>query len=506
MSDLQAIDTSSREKPLDLKEIMAVLWRRKWLLILPMIVVTGLAFGGTYLLKPKYRSSTIVWIDRPATVSRELINLIGRERGTRISASQQRRELQALQNEITSQTYLYQLIRDLNLDKDPALTRAAAKMRAENPELSLEQLKYQLLLEKLRKQISVAFVGTDQIQLTVESYDPVKARDMVKRLTEILEQEKTRYELERILDNQSFADLQLQKTEFYYQQAIDSLTAAQARLTKLQLPENISSESNRRDILSDIDKTKLEIRDYKNELEKVVAQLAEFDLDKVRMKYTDTIVELRTEIDGQVTMFASMMEKYAWNEQNVINVNIRLNNNVKYLEQELAEAVDEQFASYPENQRRLLKRYFIIKENIDILTSKMKQLQQALDRIDERINQLPKLQAEIAELERRVEDARKYRDAFRSEEATVAILSERAKDRTKYKIIEPARIPLAPFWPNRRKIVAMGILLGLMLGGAAVFLSELFDHSFKKAEDVERQLQLPVLATIPRIEHLSFRR
>ncbi len=84
---------------------------------------------------------------------------------------------------------------------------------------------------------------------------------MVTRLAEILEQERTKYELERILDNQSFADLQLQKTEYYYQKAIDSLTAAQTRLTTLMLPENISSEKNRRDILSDIDKTDLEISD-----------------------------------------------------------------------------------------------------------------------------------------------------------------------------------------------------------------------------------------------------
>jgi capsular polysaccharide biosynthesis protein len=87
----------------------------------------------------------------------------------------------------------------------------------------------------------------------------------------------------------------------------------------------------------------------------------------------------------------------------------------------------------------------------------------------------------------------------------VAILSERARERTKYKIIEPARIPLAPFWPDQRKIMALGVLLGLIVGGAAIFLVEMFDHSFKRVEDVQEVLQLPVLATIPRIEKLTFR-
>ena len=498
------METASKEKAIDIKEITAIILRRKWLLILPLIVITGLAYGSSYMLKPEYRSSTIIWIDRPSNVSRELINIIGVERTMRETGEQQRRKLRALQNEITSQTYLYHLIRDLSLDNDPVLARQAARMRETYPELSLEQLKYQLLLDRLRKQIGVAFVGTDQIQLTVESFDPVKARDMVTRLAEILEQEKTKYELEKILDNQSFADLQLQKTEYYYQKMIDSLTSAQTRMTKLQLPENISSESNRRDILSDIDKTELEISDYTSEWDKLFTKLTQLQLDKVRLKYTDTIVELRTEIDGQVATFAAMVEKYAWNEQNVINVNIRLNDNIKYLERELARAVNEQFASYPQSQLQLLMRYFIVKEHLDILKSKRNQLRLSQKKIDRRINQLPKLQAEIAELERRVEDARRYRDAFRSEEATVAILSERARERTKYKIIEPARIPLMPFWPDRRKIMALGVLLGLIVGGAAIFLVEMFDHSFKRVEDVQEVLQLPVLATIPRIEKLTF--
>lgn len=500
------MDTASKETAFDVREIAAIILRRKWLLILPLIVVTGLAWGSSYVLKPMYQSSTIIWIDRPSNVSRELISIVGVERTTRVTGEEQRRKLQALQNEITSQTYLFQLIRDLSLDNDPDITRRAARMREKNPELSLEQLKYQLLLDKLRKRISVAFVGTDQIRLSVESYDPIKARDMVKRLTAILEQERTKYELEKILDNQSFADLQLQKTEYYYQQVIDSLTVAQTRLTKLQLPENISSESNRRDILSGIDRTDLEISDYTDERDKLSTKLAELQLENSRIRYTDTVVELRTEIDGQVAMFAAMMEKYAWNEQNVINVSIRLNDNTKSLEQELARAVDEQFAFYPENHRQLLKRYFIVKEHLDILRSKRNQLQLSLGKIDERINRLPRLQAEIAELERRVEDARKYRDAFRSEEATVTILSERARDRTKYRIIEPARIPLTPFWPNRKKIMVLSIVLGLVLGGAAVFLAEMFDHSFKRVEDIQEVLQLPVLATIPRIERLTFRK
>jgi uncharacterized protein involved in exopolysaccharide biosynthesis len=274
----------------------------------------------------------------------------------------------------------------------------------------------------------------------------------------------------------------------------------------MQLPENIASEENRREILSDIDNTKLEIDDLTAERESLERQLEQFGLDNTRLHFTDSLIELRAQIDAQISTYASMMEKYAWNEQNVINVNIRLNDNMRLLEREISRAVDRQFASYPENQRSLLQRYFVVNEMVDVLGSKVNRLQNSLDRFDDRLAALPRLESEIAELERRAADARRYRDAFRSEETTVEILSERAKDRTKYKVIEPARVPLAPIWPDRRKIIVMGILLGLVIGGGAVFMAEILDKSFKRVEDVEEMLQLPVLATVPKIEKLRFRR
>ena len=496
----------TKERTVDVRTVINIVLKRKWLLILPLVLVSVVAYVASYFLTPVYSSSTIIWIDRPYNVSHELINLIGREAVQRTSEDDRRRELQALQNEITSQAYLSRLIQDLGLDNNPEVARQAAQMRERNPELSLQEMKYRLVSDQLRKHITVSFVGQDQIRLTVESTDPTQARDMVTRLTEILEQEKTAYEMQKILDNQTFADEQLQRTEHEYQQTQDSLTDAQLRLTTLQLPETIASEDNRREILSDIDNAKLEITDFNTELTTLGNQLEQFGVKDARLRYTDSLVDLRAQIDAQVANFASMMEKYSWSSQNVINVNIRLNDNVRLLEREITRAADRQFASYPENQRQLLGRYFVVQENLDILNSKVSQLQLWLNKIDNRMAAVPRLQAEIAELDRRVTEARRYRDAFRSEESTVEILSDRAKDRTQYKIIEPARVPLVPVWPDRRKITVMGVLLGIILGGAAVFLAEIVDNSFKTVEDVEMVLQLPVLAAIPRIDKLHINR
>jgi len=174
----------TREKTINVRDILSIAMKRKWLVILPLIIVTCFSYGATYLLKPKYESSTIIWIDRPSNVSRELASILGREQNNRESGDERRRKLRALQNELTSQTYLHQLIRELNLDQDPEITKQAAKMRDENPSFTLDDLKLSLLVNGLREQISVSSVGADQIELMVESGDPVIARDMVTTLTQ----------------------------------------------------------------------------------------------------------------------------------------------------------------------------------------------------------------------------------------------------------------------------------------------------------------------------------
>ena len=49
----------------------------------------------------------------------------------------------------------------------------------------------------------------------------------------------------------------------------------------------------------------------------------------------------------------------------------------------------------------------------------------------------------------------------------------------------------------------MGIMLGLIVGCAAALLVEMLDNSFKKVEDVEEMLGLPVIGVTPKIEFLK---
>jgi uncharacterized protein involved in exopolysaccharide biosynthesis len=55
----------------------------------------------------------------------------------------------------------------------------------------------------------------------------------------------------------------------------------------------------------------------------------------------------------------------------------------------------------------------------------------------------------------------------------------------------------APVFPDRNKVIFMGILAGIILGIAAGFLVEFFDHTFKSPEDVENNTGMVYIFSIP---------
>ena len=67
------------------------------------------------------------------------------------------------------------------------------------------------------------------------------------------------------------------------------------------------------------------------------------------------------------------------------------------------------------------------------------------------------------------------------------------------RVIEPARIPLAPIDSKRTLKLLAGVLFGLLGGIALAFVSHLMSSKLETVEDVQRHLNLPVLASIPRL-------
>lgn len=69
-------------------------------------------------------------------------------------------------------------------------------------------------------------------------------------------------------------------------------------------------------------------------------------------------------------------------------------------------------------------------------------------------------------------------------------------------VIEAAELPVKPVSPNKKINIGITFLLGLMTSVGIAFLLELIDNTFKNKDQVESELDIPVIGLIPTVKAL----
>lgn len=67
-------------------------------------------------------------------------------------------------------------------------------------------------------------------------------------------------------------------------------------------------------------------------------------------------------------------------------------------------------------------------------------------------------------------------------------------------IIEKAKLPEQPISPNKFMNIVIAFLLGIMISVGLVLLLEFLDNTFKSKEELEEELEIPVIGAIPEIK------
>jgi len=495
---------TTQKKGFDISDMISVAWRRKWIIIIPTILVTIATLGGSYLLTPVYRASVIVWVGNTVKLSADIQRMLGNGREAIRSERDMRLELQSLQNEITSSPYLGQLITRLELDQDAGVVQHAMKQQTSRPDLSLDQIKLDYLVTRLRDEIYVSFVGKDQVQILVESVDPYMARDMAQNLGEIFMSEKMKEELGSVRISQDFSYEQLARYDKDLRDKINEKTAFEKEYMNIQLDELVASEDNRREISSEIQGTKFEIQDKKDEERHILANLSDLGVatNTLKLKDSGELRQLKRDAGSLIGTIGDLVLKYQWSDPEILNFNNRMFGLIRQIENENRQLVDDQFADHDENVRAQIVQLFNVRDDLEFLYERSNNLELALADLNAKINLVPEYDARLDQLNREISAARDLRDKFKEQQESSQI-SQALLRESKYRVIEPAKVPLAPYSPQRSKIVMLGVLLGLAIGVGAALLSEIMDNSFKTVEDVEKTLGFPVIGVVPEIKFLK---
>lgn len=466
---------------------------RFWYFAVPAVAVTGLVVVASLFLPRYYRSETTILVEEKR-VQNPLMQ------GVAVLTSVKDR-LRTLKAKILSHDRLSRVVQDLGLDRDVGTPA-----------------EFEDLIEQVGDRIRLTMRGFDVIELSYEDRDPHMARDVVDKVTALL-----------IEENLDLMEREIREAVAFFRQEMEgyreALEEAEARVRSfredhlMDLLEGGEGEGG-----SGRSSGSAEPVDLRT-LAAFQRELLDRKIDEKELRGRLEYLEQRREREEELVLSGrersgnpavAVLQQKLWDMkmelQNLLvdatdrhpDV-VRLREDIRRYEELLAEerrrSVDEQdYVMNPrldEVQQRILDAELGLGANRDRQT----ELTRLIEEYGERIRRIPALETERAQLNRDYETKQKFFQMF-LEHLETANISERLELReqgTRFEVLDPPRLPLRPSRPQRRLLALLGLVLGVLAGGALAYGREALDDSFRDPAEVGALLGTPVLGTIPTI-------
>jgi polysaccharide chain length determinant protein (PEP-CTERM system associated) len=479
------------ERELTLGDYLAML-RRRWMLIVVLALVGGpLAYGVSRFLPDRYKSQTLVLVERPSVPEKIVQSLDTEDLSQRLSSMQQ---------QILSRSRLEPIITQFGL-----YSGDVSKVPMED------------LVGRLQKAIEVTpilpMAETQSRQLpgfyvSVTMGNARTAQQVCTAVTSMFIEENLR---QRRDDSKN-------TTDFLVSQLAEAKTNLDEQDAKLAV-----FKSHYLGSLPDQEKMNLDLLgNQSSQLEAANQALARAQQDKflAESMLTQQIAAwqatqtgrspetLEQQLSTMQTQLTTLQSRYTDDYPDVI----KLKNDIAALKKQIASSsTDKASTEGSKTQKNTLEPTQIAQlraqvRNLDqVIAEKAREqerIKQQIKVYQDRIQSSPAVEQQFKELTRGYQTALdSYNDLQKKRnEAEMYADLQRKQQGEQFRVLDPANLPDKPSFPNRPLFAAGGLGGGLALGLGIAFLLEMKDSSLKTERDVEFALRLPVLAMIPEIE------
>jgi capsular exopolysaccharide synthesis family protein len=490
----------AEREDINFKEYFRIISMRKWMIILPVVILTLLMGIGSAIQTPYYKATVTLLIEKQEPEIVDIKEVLNPDTKTGDYYETQYKLL-------TSRSIAEKVVDALGLDKrspsskkeDP-LIKWIIKTLIRLPRTSLQGLKgliknalgveegkgyrkpYRLrVIEKVQKSIEVEPVpDTRLVKVSVWSDNPVAAAKMVNTLAEVYIQNNLEIRLNAA------------------RQAVSWLSKEEARLRK------------------EVEEAELALQNFKEE-RKIVgleekANIVVQKLAELNSKYTEARTQ-RLEMETRINELKKLSNKSFSKESfpDVINNPLikALKEDYVKLETEYSRLSRLYKPKHPKMvQLRSQKRELSARINTEVqkiinsiyaeynvLLAREKALKEALEEQKKEALQLNRDEITYGALKREVDSKKQLYDIISSRLKETNIT--KGLETNNIKVIDEAVIPTRPEIPKTKRNIFLGLILGLALGFGFAFLSEHLDDRLKNPDDVERLLGLTFLGFIP---------
>lgn len=112
----------------------------------------------------------------------------------------------------------------------------------------------------------------------------------------------------------------------------------------------------------------------------------------------------------------------------------------------------------------------------------------------------PITDTQILQIKYQSKDPQEAKDVLKSVTDEFIVTAKELVPNGNVRVIEEVELPENPVSPNKKMNIAIAFLLGLMVSVGIVFLLEYLDNTYKNKDQLERELDIPVLGVIPDVD------
>ncbi len=482
----------------DITKYLDMALRRKyWIIITFLLVILA---GSYYILKaPKiYQAKTTILV-QPQKVPQDFVRAI-------ISSGTDDR-LRTITQEVTSRTNLEKIIQEYNLYNSP----------------SEKHIPIEAKVERLRKGIKIDVArhggGENAFSISFQGKNPRKIMQVTNALASNFISENLKIRESQALGTANFLADELETIT-------RRLVEKEERLKEYRLkhmgamPEQLQANLNilgrlqlqmdqLRNNLSDVENRKLVIQKQKADLEILQKQAAEAGQSPLDVELPVIPTSEDTEPEELITLkkqLASLESRYTANHPDVK----RMKQMIARLETEednktgVRDVVPQPESTKTEQIKQdpvaiLSSQLDQINGEIENLKNEIKKAKSQMDNYQKRVDETPKREQELLSLNRDYDNLRQLYNSMLSRrlEAEIAVSMEKKQKGEQFRVLDPAKTPTRPIKPDFRKLFLMTIAIGIGLGCGLAYLIEFMDTSYKLPDEMEKELGLPVLISIP---------
>jgi uncharacterized protein involved in exopolysaccharide biosynthesis len=490
---------AEEEAEFHLSDYLGVVSKHRWLIVGCILLVGGITAYWTFTAQPIYQATATMVIDKDPPLSP-----LGDDAAGLGGLASQAMTIKTHANLITTRPVIERVIRTLNLEEaersgalevhplrtffgtylDNARALLGWEKGAPAPEVSPERKRLELI-QRVREKITVSEVrDTRLLQVGVEDQNPERASDIANALVNAYIRFSMENRTESTQDNLRWLTSQLYDVQ-------KKMEDAEAEFIAYKKDQQIFSVEGRQELInqkiSEINNRYLETR---NERLEIQARLDK--LGNVRSGRRSDVLRVRSLVPNALIddLYAQLLEaelergRLAKTFKEMHPRMVQIRSQIEDIRGKLSAEISKELES--------------MRARMAILKDREEKLQAVLKDFEEEALANNQQELEYSIFQRNLETNRNLYDALLAK-IREADLTEKIET-SGIRLTESAIVPAVPVRPSKRRNLALGLVLGAMLGVGLAFLREYMDQTIRTDEDVARHLGLSVLSVIPEAE------